>query len=135
MAKKVIELDTPFRVGEKVITVRDLPGIPEGTPGKVRLVNGLSDYNGGRPWLRYWVRMTDGTVHGQIDHGDLVRPKQLGQWRAREEERIEAANRPDEPEAAEAVAEVGAGGGGGIESQIPAHLLERSKAAKARLLG
>ena len=73
---------------------------------------------------------------GQISHESLVRPYQFGEWLDREEARVRAeldsaaAAEVDDAPAAAAV-----GAGDGIASQIPAHLLERSKAAKARLLG
>ena len=128
---KTRDLDTPFRVGEKVQTLVPVGDIAEGAKGKVRLANGLG------PWRRYWVRFAGGEVRGQISHSQLVRPDQVDLWHQREQERAEAALRSEE----EATAEVesgaaeGGGGGDGIASQIPAHLLERSKAAKARLLG
>lgn len=129
MAKKVIDLDTPFRKGEKVVATRDLEEIPGGTTGKIQLQNGLGK------WYRYWVMFDGGRQMGQVDHNDLVRPGQLQQWIDRKEAAElaaeAAANATEETEAAPAAG----GGGGGIASQIPAHLLERSKAAKARLLG
>ncbi len=137
MPKKTIELDTPFRKGEQVLTTRDLRGAPEGTVGKIKLINGLSDVSGGTPWLRYWVRFEDGSLLGHVDHEDLVRPDMVEAWQARIEERAAAAEAAANAEAAPA-ADAGApaaGGGGGIESMIPAALLERSRAAKARLLG
>ncbi len=130
MPKKVLELDTPFRKGEKVVATRDLGPIPGGTQGKIQLQNGISN------WIRYWVMFEGGRQVGQVDHNDLVRPNQLQQWIDRKEAREAAAQQSEAEAASTAVAEVGAGGGGGgIASQIPAHLLERSKAAKARLLG
>ncbi|MGF1599471.1 MAG: hypothetical protein ACFCVK_21595 [Acidimicrobiales bacterium] len=130
MAKNVRELDTPFRPGEKVLTVRNVVDVDEGTRGRVQLANGLGD------WRRYWIRFDDGRVRGQVSHQDLVRPGQLAEWRQRQEEREAEALRSEEP-AAEVAAGDGAGGGGdgGVASQIPAAILERSKAAKARLLG
>lgn len=129
MAKKVLELDTPFTKGEKVVATRDLFGIPGGTKGKIQLQNGLGK------WYRYWVMFEGGQQLGQVDHNDLVRPNQLQQWIDRKEA-AELAKQNAANASAE-VAEVAAdtGGGGGIASQIPAALLERSKAAKARLLG
>ncbi len=136
--KKTIQLDTPFRKGEKVLTTRDLRGAPEGTVGKVKLINGLSDVSGGSPWLRYWVRFEDGSLLGHVDHQDLVRPDMLAAWHERVEAEAraaeEAANAAAAP-AADVAAGGDSGGGSGIESMIPAALLERSKAAKARLLG
>lgn len=132
MAKKTLELDTPFRKGEKVVATRDLGPIAGGTEGKIQLQNGIG------AWRRYWVLFDGNRQKGQVDHNDLVRPHQMQEWLDRKAAAEEAALRA-ESEAEEAVAAVGDGGGGGagggIAAQIPAHLLERSKAAKARLLG
>ena len=131
MAKRVRELDTPFRKGERVLTTRNVGDVKEGTTGRVQLTNGLGN------WRRYWVKFDGDLIRGQVSHTDLVRPDQLSDWLAREDARAEAALRSEEAVSDEsAAAEVGAGNGdGGIASQIPAHLLERSKAAKTRLLG
>ena len=129
MAKKDVDLDTPFRRGEKVMATRDIRGIPSGTKGKVQLHNGLGS------WDRYWVMFGDQQV-GQVDHNDLTRPYQLDEWLQREKEKAEAALRSEEEQEQEAdAASSGGDGGGGIASQIPAQILERSKAAKQRLLG
>ena len=131
MAKNAVDLDTPFRKGEKVVATRDLGPIPGGTAGRIQLQNGIGS------WRRYWVLFDGKRQMGQVDHDDLVRPNMLQQWIERRDARQAAAARSEE--AAAATADVGAGngdgGGGGIASQIPAHLLERSRAAKARLLG
>ena len=126
---KTVSLDTPFRKGEKVIATRDLEDVPGGTGGKIQLHNGLGH------WDRYWVMFDGGRHMGQVDHNDLVRPDQLQAWIDRKEEAALAAERA--ADAAESTAEAAAdgGGGGGAASLIPAHILERSKAAKARLLG
>lgn len=132
MAKKARELDTPFRRGEKVLTTVPVDDIEEGTRGVVKLTNGLGN------WRRYWVKFDGGRMRGQVSHDQLVRPDQLDEWKAREEARASAALR-SEAEAAEAAAasngDEAGGGEGGVASLIPAHLLERSKAAKERLLG
>lgn len=133
MAKKDVDLDTPFRRGERVVATRDIRDIRSGTGGKVQIHNGLGQ------WDRYWVMFDGDRQVGQVDHDELTRPWQLDEWMAREEAKAEAALRSEaEAEAQEAAskeAEAGGGGGGGIAAQIPAHLLERSKAAKQRLLG
>jgi hypothetical protein len=131
MAKKKVDLDTPFRRGEQVIATRDILGIPSGTNGKIQLQNGL-----GR-WNRYWVMFEGDRQVGQVDHDDLTRPYQLADWLEREEEKAAMALRSAEEQeaAAEAAEASDAGGGGGAAGLIPAHLLERSKAAKQRLLG
>ena len=131
MAKKARDLDTPFRRGEKVLTTRGVQDIAEGTKGTVKLTNGLGE------WRRYWVRFDDG-IRGQVSHQDLVRPDQLGAWVQREEDQANAAlaNASAAADAAASDAATGDGdGAGGAASLIPAHLLERSKAAKTRLLG
>ncbi len=131
---KTKSLDTPFTKGETVITTRDLRGIGSGSEGKVQLSNGLG------VWNRYWVRFKDGQLVGQITHEDLVRPNQLDLWHEKKEaDRLAAENAANEAEAeAEKPAETAAepsGGGDDLASRIPADLLERSRAAKARLLG
>ncbi len=129
MAKKARDLDTPFRRGEKVLTTRDVQDIAEGTRGTVKLTNGLGE------WRRYWVRFDDG-IRGQVSHDDLVRPDQLEAWLQRQEDRENAALQSTQAEVAAAASDTGGGDGdGGPASLIPAHLLERSKAAKQRLLG
>ena len=131
MAKKDVDLDTPFRRGERVVATRNIRGVPSGTRGKVQIHNGLGQ------WDRYWVMFEEDRQVGQVDHDDLTRPWQLDEWMAREEAKAEAAMRSEAEaeEAAAKAAEGGGAGGGGIADQIPAHLLERSKAAKQRLLG
>lgn len=133
MAKSAVSLDTPFRKGEGVIATRDLEDVPGGTKGRIQLHNGLGN------WHRYWVRFEDGRLKGQVDHDDLVRPDMLQRWLDRKDEEELAAERAAAGAAAEAETAGDGGGdasaGGGIASQIPAHLLERSKAAKSRLLG
>ena len=132
MAKKNVDLDTPFRRGEQVVATRDIWGIPSGTKGKIQVHNGLGQ------WDRYWVMFDGDRQVGQVDHNDVTRPYQLTDWMAREEAKAEEAKRSEE-ETADGAEAAGSGsdsgGDGGIASQIPAHLLERSKAAKQRLLG
>lgn len=125
----------PFRKGDKVIATTDIGPIPEGTAGVVKMSAGLT-------WPRYWVAW-DGDFDkwtGSVSEDLLVR---TGEWddfkRRREEER----NRPPEPKTVDADAASGAGAGaaegasdagasGNAASKVPAHLLERSKAARAR---
>ncbi|MFW2382048.1 MAG: hypothetical protein ACN4GZ_09845 [Acidimicrobiales bacterium] len=128
MPKKNITLDTPYKRGEKVMLVRPIPGRHEGQRGKVRLVSGFDD------WKRYWVRFADGELVSAVDHDALVRPRMYDQWQEHQAALAAQAKAAESVETA--VAEVAATpGGGGIADQIPAQLLERSKAAKARLTG
>ncbi len=130
MAKSAPTLDTPFRRGEKVLTTRAFGQRPQGSQGKVKLINGFDT------WVRYWVRFADGEMMGQVSHEDLVRPAQVEAWEARNIAKAEAALRSETASATAAPeAASGGGAGDGIASQIPATILERSKAAKARLLG
>jgi len=112
--------------------MRDIPAVSQGTNGRVRLANGLG------AWRRYWVKFEDGTIHGQISHDDLARPDQTDAWEQHQEVLRLAAEQGEQAAAATADASAagdGAGGASGIAAQIPAHILERSKAAKQRLLG
>lgn len=118
-------IDTsPFRRNEKVTAVHDLHAVPEGTRGKVKMVNGLT-------WTRYWVLFDNGEWVGQIDHDDLVRTRDWPEYQAARER-----GDFDQPEE---TAEADAGGGdeGAAaaegDGRVPAHLLERSRKARERL--
>jgi hypothetical protein len=53
-----------LRTGDKVTTTVELPGIPEGTEGKVILANGFN-------WQRYRVLFRNGVERGDLDHRHL----------------------------------------------------------------
>jgi hypothetical protein len=55
-----------YRAKDRVEAVHDLPGVPEGTPGKVLIVTGLS-------WIRYRVRFDNGVELNLLD-GHHLRP-------------------------------------------------------------
>ncbi len=123
--------------GERVRLVAGLPGVPEGSEGKVAMANGFT-------WNRYWVRLVDGRVVGHIDHGDLVRTRDYERYLvARDREAVEAeeaAQRAAEAaEAAPAEADGADGGDGGAGEAVvngvavPAYLLQRSADARTRL--
>ena len=124
--------------GERVRLVAELPGVSEGTEGKVAMANGFT-------WNRYWVRLVDGRVVGHIDHGNLVRTKDYGRFlvaRDREAEEAEraaqqAAEVSASPSAGAAATEAAADGGTGESVvngvPVPAYLLERSAEARTRL--
>ncbi len=124
--------------GERVRLVAGLPGVPEGTEGKVAMANGFT-------WNRYWVRLVDGRVVGHIDHGDLVRTKDYERFLvARDREAVEAELAAQRAaEAADAASDgsdgtEGAGDGGTDEAvvngvTVPAYLIQRSADARARL--
>ncbi|MXW97815.1 MAG: hypothetical protein F4Y05_10620 [Acidimicrobiaceae bacterium] len=123
--------------GERVRLVSELPGVPQGTEGKVAMANGFT-------WNRYWVRLVDGRVVGHIDHDDLVRTRDYERYlvaRDREAEEAElaalvAAEAADDPSAdAAAEAEAGEGTGEAVVNgvPVPAYLLQRSADARTRL--
>ena len=128
MAKKTISFDTPFRKGEKVTATMDLPGVPEGTGGRVKVVNGLT-------WKRYWVFFDNGINHGSIDHHALVRTAHWADYQTRRAEAstevagaVLGTGSADGPAEA-APADAAAAGG----SRVPEHLLERTKKRKEAL--
>ena len=128
---KAASLDTPFRKGEAVIATCDLKAIDSGTKGKIQLANGLGN------WKRYWVRFENGLVMGHVSHNDLARPHQLKEWQEHQESLAEASKAASEETPAAETSEATSSDTPttGAASQIPEHLLERSRAAKARLLG
>ncbi len=131
MAKKVRDLDTPFRPGERVLAACDIDDIESGTSGRVRLANGLGN------WRRYWVKFEDGRIRGQVSHETLVRPDQVAAWQQLQDDKAKAALRSEQAVTA-ASTDAPSGDGvaaSGVASRIPASIMERSKAAKARLLG
>jgi hypothetical protein len=124
-------LDTPFSKGEKVLATVDLNRVPAGTTGKVKLVNGFE-------WIRYWVFFDNGEKIGSIDGSKLVRPRHYEAWEVRRAEEIEAAEQAAESGVAAAAtddsedsAPADSPTASGV--QVPAHLLERSQSARARL--
>ncbi len=122
----------PLKRGEKVRLVKDIPGHPAGSSGKVAVANGIT-------WLRYWVRFSDGSSVGHIDHSALVRAKDYDAFRRLRELEATAGREAEAAEhAAEQAGSSGSGGGasGGASVvdgvAIPQRLLDRAKAAKAR---
>ena len=119
-----LDRTSPIRRHQKVVATINLPGIPEGTPGKVRVANGFA-------WYRYWVAFENGVELGHVDHGNLVR---AGDWVRFQVERAEASlqvsEEVDDPD--------GDDGDNGDETAedrfgVPEYILERSRVARARL--
>ena len=128
--------ERPFKRGQKVRLVDDIPGHPAGSKGKVAVANGFT-------WLRYWVRFADGTSVGHIDHHDLVRAKDYEHFLVQREVEAEQAARAAEEAAtagdtggADAGAEASGGGDPVVNGvTIPGYLIERSASARTRLGG
>lgn len=115
----------PLKIRERVVATRPLRGVPEGTGGTVKVANGLT-------WDRYWVQFDNGLWVGSVSGSDLVRE---ADWEEFKRRRAEEAARPKVEAKEEPAAETPGTNGGGADSKVPAHLLERSKKAKARLTG
>jgi hypothetical protein len=119
-----IDLDRHDKVRANI----DLPGVTAGTKGKVLQKTGVT-------WIRYRVLFENGVEHGLLDGRHLVRPKEFVPLdeRVAVEEPAEGGGAGDG--GAAAAADDGGGAGADNPYGVPAHLLERSKNARARLAG
>ena len=109
----------------KVVAAVDLPGVPAGTPGQVIIVNGLS-------WIRYWVRFANGVVTGSVNRSALATPAEWERKLAGGDD-VEATGGSG---AADADGDAGGGDDAGVMVNgvlVPTKLIERAKAARARL--
>ena len=68
-----------FSRNERVVAAYDLPGVPERTGGKIKMVNGFE-------WQRYWVFFDNGVQLGSLDGSALLRPHHWERWRGEREE-------------------------------------------------
>ena len=118
----------PIKRFRKVVATVDLPGVPEGTIGKVRVANGFT-------WYRYWVAFDNGVRMGQVSHEPLCHEGDWGRFqldRAEAERRaLEALEAPEASGEGDGPVEVAAGNRFGV----PEHLLQRSSDARTRLGG
>jgi hypothetical protein len=118
----------------KVRAFTALPGVPEGTPGKVALVNGWDE------WIRYHVMFDNGANIGSLNRQHLVPAKQYDEMVAKRRQALESGAF-DRAEAEEATGEGGEAAALSSEApvvngvSIPPHLIERSAAARTRLGG
>lgn len=115
----------PLKRKQKVIATIDLPGVPEGTEGKIRVANGIE-------WFRYWIDFDNGTKLGRVDHDDVVKVEDWEQFKI---DRENALNEPEinEDQTSNETASADSDATAGNEHGIPEHLLERSRAARERL--
>ena len=114
----------------RVVAARDLVGVPEGTPGRIELVNGLT-------WTRYWVQFDNGVWLGSVDADAVVAEDDwedhLERRAAAQARAAEEASRPQAEAAPPAEAgTTDAAPADAATSKIPAALLARSQAAKAK---
>ena len=105
----------------RVVSTVDMKGVPRGTTGKVIFVQGLS-------WIRYWVLFDNGIRVGTLDRSKLAT---LADWENKADASTEVVAVAAGGVVASASADGGAGAGESIGG-VPAHLLEKSKAARAR---
>ena len=119
-----LDRTSPIRRHQKVVATVDLPGVPEGTLGKVRVANGFA-------WYRYWVDFENGVKLGHVDHGNLVR---AGDWVRFQVERAEASLQVSE-EVDDPDGDNDDNGDEAAENRfgVPEYILERSREARARL--
>ncbi len=121
--------DSP-RVGDWVVAVEPVGDIPEGTRGRIKVVDGFG-------WVRYWVAWETGEWTGSVDSASVVRTDHLEQWRA-EREAAQAAAQATQAASASGPADGNGDGGAGAAGaapgggRVPEHLLERSRQARAR---
>jgi hypothetical protein len=111
-----------LRVGDVVVAVEPVGAIPEGTRGRIKVVDGFE-------WIRYWVAWDTGEWTGSVDNSAVVAESRLEQYKA---DRAAAAERAAVKAAAPVAVEADAAGNGGGASGVPEHLLERSRQARAR---
>ena len=119
-----LDRTSPIRRHQKVVATVDLPGVPEGTLGKVRVANGFA-------WYRYWVDFENGVELGHVDHGNLVR---AGDWVRFQVERAEASLQVSE-EVDDPDGDNDDNGDEAAENRfgVPEYILERSRVARAHL--
>lgn len=116
----------------KVRAFTALPGVPEGTPGKVALVNGWDE------WIRYHVMFDNGANIGSLNREHLVPAKQYDEMAAKRRQALESGAF-DRAAVADTAAEGGEVAALSAEApvvngvSIPPHLIERSAAARQRL--
>lgn len=121
-----------LRKRAKVVARNDLRGVPQGTPGKVVLVNGFA-------WVRYWVHFDNGVYLGTIDRSDLATAEEWARHQAGEDVwgATAGAGAGAADTAGAGTADDAGDGGGGKTTPSGTHvsqkLLDRAAAARARL--
>ena len=122
---RTIDRTQPIRRFARVVAAVDLPGVPEGTAGKVRVANGVS-------WYRYWVSFDNGIDLGGVGHEQLAQRRDWPQFHIDREAAALGTDLADGTDGADA--DDGADGPAtGNSHGVPEHLLERSRLARERL--
>ena len=120
---------TTLKKGSRIVVTEALPGVPEGTPGKLGRSVGMH-------LVRYRVAFDNGTSFNSVAHTKLV-PE--GEWETFQEEREAAAAKAaagkSEAAAAPAASSDDNAGGDAPADDRLAKMLARSKAARERKAG
>jgi hypothetical protein len=118
-----------FKRGDTVKALEVLPRVPQGTTGRVYLVDGFT-------WTRYRVLFANGEDVGSIDGSVLARPKDYEAALTRRAQAAEAEQAATSA-AVEGDGESEGAAAGGDKTVngvvVPARLLDRSKRARERL--
>ena len=119
-----LDRTSPIRRHQKVVATINLPGVPGGTLGKVRVANGFA-------WYRYCEDFEIGVKLGHVDHGNVVR---AGDWVRFQVERAEASLQVSE-EVDDPDGDNDDNGDEAAENRfgVPEYILERSRVARAHL--
>ena len=116
-----------LRKGAKAVARTALRDVPEGTPGKVILVAGLT-------WIRYWVRFDNGISLGTVDRKVLATPEEWKRFLAGDEEIVSTGAATSDDDGA---GDAGADDAGGVTTPngtfVSQKHIDRAKAARARL--
>lgn len=83
--------DSDFKRHQKVVAAVDIEGVPQGTPGKILMVNGFA-------WTRYRVRFDNGVERGTLDGGVLMDRKE---WDEHLRQEAAAARKAEQARVAE----------------------------------
>ena len=118
---------TTLKKGSRIVVTEALPGVPEGTPGKVGRSVGMH-------LTRYRVAFDNGTSFNSVAHTKLV-PE--GEWESFQEEREAAAAKAaaGQTEAAAPADATSEDVGAAPADDRMAKLLARSKAAREKKTG
>ena len=123
---KTIDRTLPIRRYKKVVATVELPGVPEGTVGKVRVANGFA-------WYRYWVDFDNGVRMGQVSHDNLCHQDDWGRFQFDRAEIERRALEAPEDSVGSDEGDEGAAGAVGNQFGVPEHLIQRSLDARKRV--
>ncbi|MDE0833876.1 MAG: hypothetical protein OSA36_06170 [Acidimicrobiales bacterium] len=123
---KTIDRTLPIRRYKKVVATVELPGVPEGTVGKVRVANGFA-------WYRYWVDFDNGVRMGQVSHDNLCHQDDWGRFQFDRAETERRALETPEDSVDSDEGDEGAAGAVGNQFGVPEHLIQRSLDARKRV--